>query len=80
MKRQMISLITLASFVIFSLSCYSTLCASPLRAMDNQGAEVMVTTKDGARTQGRLTAVKWNALIVEDGGTPPGNSDIIRSS
>jgi hypothetical protein len=62
---------------IVTLFLIAGIGVSPLAAMESQGAEVTVTTKDGAQTKGRLTAVKWDALIVEDGGAPPGNEIFI---
>jgi hypothetical protein len=57
------------------LFCLITaLLFSPLSGMDDHGANVVVTKKDGTLTQGELIAVKWNALVVSAGETSPEES------
>jgi hypothetical protein len=45
-----------------------------LSGMDDHGANVVVTKKDGTRAQGELLAVKRNALVVSTGETSTGES------
>jgi hypothetical protein len=50
---------------------------SPLSGMDDHGANVVITKKDGTLAQGELLAVKLNALVVSvDESSPVGNASI----
>jgi len=52
----------------------TALLFSPLAGMDDHGANVVITKKDGTLTPGELLAVKRNALVVSTGEASPGES------
>lgn len=55
----------------------TALLFSPLSGMDDHGANVVITKKDGTLTRGELLAVKLNALVVSvDESSPVGNASI----
>jgi len=55
----------------------TALLFSPLSGMDDHGANVVVTNKDGILARGELIAVKWDALVVSvDGSSPLVNTSI----
>jgi len=55
----------------------TALLISPLAGMDDHGANVVVTNKDGTLARGELIAVKWDALVVAiDESSPFENTSI----
>jgi hypothetical protein len=63
--------------ILLAFCLITALLFSPLSGMDDQGANVVVTKKDGTLTQGELIAVKWNALVISvDESSPLENTSI----